>query len=52
MALAQQSLPMSSGSPYVSRNPDHIGGMKLAVASFTGIETKFGIALPKFELPS
>lgn len=52
MPLANQSSPVSSASPYISRNPDHIGGMKLAVASFAGIETKFGIALPKFKLPS
>ncbi|EDV28209.1 uncharacterized protein TRIADDRAFT_21712, partial [Trichoplax adhaerens] len=52
MALAQQSLPASSQSHYISGNPDHIGGMKLAVASFVGLETKFGLTLPKFKLPS
>ncbi|XP_035657554.1 calcium-binding mitochondrial carrier protein Aralar1-like isoform X2 [Branchiostoma floridae] len=29
-------------------NPDHIGGYRLAVATFAGIERKFGLALPKF----
>ncbi|XP_064643384.1 electrogenic aspartate/glutamate antiporter SLC25A12, mitochondrial-like isoform X3 [Lineus longissimus] len=30
------------------KNPDHIGGYKLALATFEGIETKFGIHLPRF----
>ncbi len=29
-------------------NPDHIGGYRLALATFQGIETKFGLCLPKF----
>uniref|UniRef100_A0AC35TM10 Calcium-binding mitochondrial carrier protein Aralar1 n=1 Tax=Rhabditophanes sp. KR3021 TaxID=114890 RepID=A0AC35TM10_9BILA len=32
-----------------SLNPDHIGGYKLAAATFSGIEHKFGLFLPKFE---
>ncbi|XP_070535510.1 LOW QUALITY PROTEIN: electrogenic aspartate/glutamate antiporter SLC25A12, mitochondrial-like [Ptychodera flava] len=32
-------------------NPDHIGGMRLAVATFSGAETKFGLWLPKFRAP-
>jgi solute carrier family 25 aspartate/glutamate transporter 12/13 len=32
----------------LSRNPDHIGGYRLAMATFDGIETKFGLMLPKF----
>lgn len=35
-------------NPDLSLHPDHIGGMRLAVASFAGIETKFGLCLPKF----
>nr|XP_022908290.1 calcium-binding mitochondrial carrier protein Aralar1 isoform X1 [Onthophagus taurus] len=31
-----------------SRNPDHIGGYQVALPIFSGIETKFGICLPKF----
>lgn len=30
-------------------NPDHVGGYKLAVATFTGIENKFGLYLPLFK---
>uniref|UniRef100_A0A673HME6 Solute carrier family 25 member 13 n=1 Tax=Sinocyclocheilus rhinocerous TaxID=307959 RepID=A0A673HME6_9TELE len=29
-------------------NPDHIGGFRLAVATFAGIESKFGLHLPRF----
>uniref|UniRef100_A0A0N4Z3Z3 Calcium-binding mitochondrial carrier protein Aralar1 n=1 Tax=Parastrongyloides trichosuri TaxID=131310 RepID=A0A0N4Z3Z3_PARTI len=32
-----------------SMNPDHIGGYRLAAATFSGIEHKFGLFLPKFE---
>lgn len=32
-------------------NPDHIGGLRLAVATFAGVETKFGLFLPKFHNP-
>ena len=32
-------------------NPDHIGGLRLAVATFAGVETKFGLFLPKFRNP-
>jgi len=37
-----------SFNPDISMHPDHIGGMRLAVASFAGIETRFGLCLPKF----
>uniref|UniRef100_A0A8V5H8W4 Uncharacterized protein n=1 Tax=Melopsittacus undulatus TaxID=13146 RepID=A0A8V5H8W4_MELUD len=30
-------------------NPDHVGGYKLAVATFAGIENKFGLCLPRFK---
>lgn len=33
----------------LSRNPDHIGGYRLATTTFDGIETKFGLMLPKFK---
>ncbi|KAL8183463.1 UNVERIFIED_CONTAM: hypothetical protein K2H54_041856 [Gekko kuhli] len=36
-----------SGLPPV--NPDHIGGYRLATATFAGIENKFGLSLPKFQ---
>ncbi|KAK2561991.1 Calcium-binding mitochondrial carrier protein Aralar1 [Acropora cervicornis] len=38
----------TSINPEISLHPDHIGGMRLAVASFAGIETRFGLCLPKF----
>uniref|UniRef100_T1JI93 EF-hand domain-containing protein n=1 Tax=Strigamia maritima TaxID=126957 RepID=T1JI93_STRMM len=31
-----------------SDNPDHIGGYKVALSVFSGIETKFGLYLPRF----
>uniref|UniRef100_W5L544 Solute carrier family 25 member 13 n=1 Tax=Astyanax mexicanus TaxID=7994 RepID=W5L544_ASTMX len=31
-------------------NPDHIGGYRLAVATFAGIESKFGLHLPRFQV--
>ncbi|XP_074652163.1 electrogenic aspartate/glutamate antiporter SLC25A12, mitochondrial-like isoform X2 [Tubulanus polymorphus] len=34
------------------KHPDHIGGYKLAVATFNGIESKFGVCLPKFASPA
>ncbi|CAJ0581664.1 unnamed protein product, partial [Mesorhabditis spiculigera] len=34
----------------VSQNPDHIGGYRLAGATFSGIEHKFGLFLPRFEV--
>ncbi|XP_005095774.2 calcium-binding mitochondrial carrier protein Aralar2 [Aplysia californica] len=33
----------------LSRNPDHIGGYRMALATFDGIESKFGLMLPKFK---
>uniref|UniRef100_A0A8C9QS16 Electrogenic aspartate/glutamate antiporter SLC25A13, mitochondrial n=1 Tax=Spermophilus dauricus TaxID=99837 RepID=A0A8C9QS16_SPEDA len=33
-------------------NPDHVGGYKLAVATFAGIENKFGLYLPLFKPPT
>ncbi|XP_018428076.1 PREDICTED: calcium-binding mitochondrial carrier protein Aralar1 [Nanorana parkeri] len=32
-------------------HPDHIGGYRLATATFAGIENKFGLYLPKFRPP-
>ncbi|XP_065169922.1 calcium-binding mitochondrial carrier protein Aralar1 [Atheta coriaria] len=34
-----------------SRHPDQIGGYSVAQPIFTGIETKFGLCLPKFSRP-
>ncbi|XP_076820244.1 electrogenic aspartate/glutamate antiporter SLC25A12, mitochondrial-like [Clavelina lepadiformis] len=30
-------------------SPDHVGGFRLASATFAGVERKFGLALPRFE---
>ena len=35
----------------LSRNPDHIGGFRLAVATFDCMESKLGLCLPKFRNP-
>ncbi|XP_053372526.1 electrogenic aspartate/glutamate antiporter SLC25A13, mitochondrial-like isoform X2 [Mercenaria mercenaria] len=32
----------------LSRNPDHIGGFRLALATFDGMERQLGLCLPKF----
>lgn len=32
-----------------STNPDHIGGYQIALPIFTGIESKFGLCLPRFQ---
>ncbi|XP_063227587.1 calcium-binding mitochondrial carrier protein Aralar1 isoform X3 [Bacillus rossius redtenbacheri] len=33
-----------------STNPDHIGGYQVALPIFSGIETKFGLCLPKYQV--
>lgn len=43
---------MKPVNPDVSLHQDHIGGLRLAVASFAGIETKFGLCLPVFQSPT
>ncbi|XP_076758281.1 calcium-binding mitochondrial carrier protein Aralar1 isoform X6 [Xylocopa sonorina] len=35
-----------------STNPDHIGGYQIALPILTGIETKFGLCLPRFQAGS
>ncbi|KAJ8921926.1 hypothetical protein NQ315_008560 [Exocentrus adspersus] len=32
------------------RNPDHIGGYSVSIPIFSGIETKFGLSLPKYSI--
>ncbi|KAG8181041.1 hypothetical protein JTE90_024787 [Oedothorax gibbosus] len=46
-AGSQTKVPVHSGD-IRSTNPDHIGGYSLANATFNGMETKFGLFLPKF----
>jgi len=38
----------TAGAADRSSNPDHVGGYQVAVPIFSGIETKFGLVLPKF----
>ncbi|XP_049640559.1 electrogenic aspartate/glutamate antiporter SLC25A13, mitochondrial isoform X1 [Suncus etruscus] len=38
-----------SGLTMPTPNPDHVGGYKLAVTTFAGIENKFGLYLPLFK---
>ena len=39
----------TSATDLKSQNPDHIGGYRLGFATFTGMESKFGLFLPKFK---
>lgn len=32
------------------QNPDHIGGYSVSIPIFSGIETKFGLSLPKYSI--
>ncbi|NXI47447.1 CMC1 protein, partial [Galbula dea] len=43
--------PKTRISDLPSVNPEHIGGYRLATATFAGIENKFGLYLPKFRSP-
>jgi len=38
----------TAGVAEKSDNPDHVGGYQVARPIFTGVETKFGLMLPKF----
>jgi solute carrier family 25 aspartate/glutamate transporter 12/13 len=40
---------VSGGEQQKSANPDHIGGYEVALPILSGIESKFGLCLPKFE---
>lgn len=44
---SEAQLP-ASAAEMRSTNPDHIGGYKVAVPIFKGIESKFGLMLPRF----
>ena len=41
-------VPAGAAEMNRSSNPDHIGGYAVATPIFTGIESKFGLVLPKF----
>lgn len=44
-----QATPRSHISELPPINTDHIGGYRLAAATFAGVENKFGLHLPKFK---
>ncbi|XP_011153052.1 calcium-binding mitochondrial carrier protein Aralar1 isoform X4 [Harpegnathos saltator] len=49
-AGSEQKVPtMGVADEIRSTNPDHIGGYQVALPIFTGIETKFGLCLPRFQ---
>uniref|UniRef100_A0A8C9TQL9 Solute carrier family 25 member 12 n=1 Tax=Scleropages formosus TaxID=113540 RepID=A0A8C9TQL9_SCLFO len=41
--------PKSRISELPPASPDHVGGYRLAAATFAGVENKFGLHLPKFK---
>ena len=46
---SEAEVPMGSAAMYQGSMPDHIGGFQVALPIFTGIESKFGLVLPKFK---
>ncbi|XP_014484413.1 PREDICTED: calcium-binding mitochondrial carrier protein Aralar1 isoform X1 [Dinoponera quadriceps] len=50
---SEQKVPtMGVADEIRSTNPDHIGGYQVALPIFTGIESKFGLCLPRFQAVS
>ncbi|KAF3424680.1 hypothetical protein E2986_12750 [Frieseomelitta varia] len=50
---SEQKVPATGVAQEIrSTNPDHIGGYQIALPIFTGIETKFGLCLPRFQATS
>lgn len=47
---SELKVPVGGITEEKSKNPDHVGGYQVAGPIFTGIETKFGLCLPKFAL--
>ncbi len=45
---SEAEVPAGPAELSKSSNPDHIGGFQIAMPIFNGIETKFGLVLPKF----
>ncbi|KAG7205156.1 hypothetical protein KM043_018253 [Ampulex compressa] len=47
---SEQKVPITGVADAIrSTNPDHIGGYQVALPIFNGIETKFGLCLPRFQ---
>ncbi|XP_076300525.1 calcium-binding mitochondrial carrier protein Aralar1 isoform X4 [Lasioglossum baleicum] len=50
-AGSEQRIPATGVAHEIrSTNPDHIGGYQIALPIFTGIESKFGLCLPRFQV--
>lgn len=47
-AGSEAKVPLQA-SEMLSQNSDHVGGYKLALTTFSGMESKFGLFFPKFE---
>ena len=45
---SEAEVPAGQAEWSKSSNPDHVGGFQIAMPIFSGIETKFGLVLPKF----
>jgi len=45
---SEAEVPAGRADIAKSNHPDHIGGFQVAMPIFSGIETKFGLVLPKF----
>ncbi|XP_063069483.1 electrogenic aspartate/glutamate antiporter SLC25A12, mitochondrial-like isoform X2 [Engraulis encrasicolus] len=48
--VGSEPTPKSRISELPPPNPDHVGGYRLAAATFAGVEEKFGLHLPKFSV--
>ncbi|XP_020710506.1 calcium-binding mitochondrial carrier protein Aralar1 isoform X4 [Athalia rosae] len=47
---SEQKVPTTGMADEIrSTNPDHIGGYQVALPIFTGIESKFGLCLPRYQ---
>ncbi|XP_018321792.1 calcium-binding mitochondrial carrier protein Aralar1 isoform X2 [Agrilus planipennis] len=49
---SEQKVPVGIVAGQPVKNPNHIGGYEAAIPIFSGIETKFGLCLPKFQVPN
>ena len=47
-AGSELKVPLQA-SEMLSQNKDHIGGYKLALSTFSGMESKFGLFFPKYQ---
>lgn len=45
---SEQIVKASKEDIHMQKNPDHVGGYHAAVPMIKGIETKFGLSMPKF----